>query len=67
LGIDRSFGMMEATNNKCNIWNVYRLGTLKTVAGELGKHRLDLVVVQEVRMREALNEERITFHQWKLT
>jgi hypothetical protein len=34
------------------IWNVrslYRVGTLKTVARELAKHNLDLLVAQEVR------------------
>jgi exonuclease III len=34
------------------IWNfrsLYRSGSLKTVAKELGKYKLDLVVVQEVR------------------
>jgi hypothetical protein len=33
-------------------WNVrspYKVGTFKTVAGELGKYKLDLAGVQEVR------------------
>jgi exonuclease III len=37
------------------MWNVRslcRAGSLKTVAWELGKHKLDLVVVQEVRWEE---------------
>jgi exonuclease III len=32
-----------------NIRSLYRTGSLKTVARELGKYRLDLVGVQEVR------------------
>jgi exonuclease III len=32
-----------------NVRSLYRSGSLKTVARELGKHKLDLVGVQEVR------------------
>jgi exonuclease III len=32
-----------------NVRNLYRAGSLKTVARELGKYKLDLVCVQEVR------------------
>jgi hypothetical protein len=32
-----------------NVRNLYRAGTLKTVARELQKYKLDLVGVQEVR------------------
>jgi exonuclease III len=32
-----------------NVWRLYRSGSLKTVARELGKCKLDLVGVQEVR------------------
>jgi exonuclease III len=32
-----------------NVRSLYRSGSLKTVARELGKYRLDLVGVQEVR------------------
>jgi exonuclease III len=32
-----------------NIRSLYRIGSLKTVARELGKYKLDLVGVQEVR------------------
>jgi exonuclease III len=32
-----------------NVRSLYRAGSLKTVAGKLGKHKLDLVGVQEVR------------------
>jgi exonuclease III len=43
-------------------WNVrrlYRSGSLKMVARELGKYKLDLVGVQEVRgMKAALNRQR---------
>jgi exonuclease III len=44
-------------------WNVRtlcRIGSLKTVARELGKYKLDLVGVQEVRWEKgALNGQRI--------
>jgi exonuclease III len=43
-----------------NIRSLYRIGSLKTVARELGKYKLDLVSVQEVRWeRGALNGRRI--------
>jgi exonuclease III len=32
-----------------NVRSLYRSGSFKTVAGELGKYNLDLVGVQEVR------------------
>jgi hypothetical protein len=32
-----------------NVRNLYRSGSLKTVARELGKYKLDLVGVQKVR------------------
>jgi exonuclease III len=32
-----------------NVRSLYRSGSLKTVAGELGKYKIDLVGVQEVR------------------
>jgi exonuclease III len=41
------------------IWNVrslYRIGSLKTVARELGKYKLDLVGVQEVRWEKGGTE-----------
>jgi hypothetical protein len=37
---------------KCGTWNVrslYRVGAIKSVVGELEKHKLDLVGVQDVR------------------
>jgi exonuclease III len=40
-------------------WNtrsLYRIGSLKTVAGELGKYKLDLVGVQEVRWEKGGTE-----------
>jgi hypothetical protein len=40
-------------------WNVtrhYRIGSLKTVARELGKYKLDLVGVQEVRWEKGGTE-----------
>jgi hypothetical protein len=33
----------------CNVRSLYRICSLKTVARELGKYKLDLVGVQEVR------------------
>jgi exonuclease III len=41
------------------VWNVrslYRPGSLKTVARELGKYKLDLVGVQEVRWEKSGTE-----------
>jgi exonuclease III len=43
-----------------NIRSLYRIGSVKTVARELGKYKLDLVGVQEVRWEKgALNGQRI--------
>jgi exonuclease III len=43
-----------------NIRSLYRIGSLKTVARDLGKCKLDLVGVQEVRWEKgALNGHRI--------
>jgi hypothetical protein len=39
-----------------NIRSVYRSGSMKTVARELGKYKLDLVGVQEVRCEESGTE-----------
>jgi hypothetical protein len=41
-GMDMRFG-------KRNVRSLYRAGSLKTVARELGKYKLDLVGLQEVR------------------
>jgi exonuclease III len=35
-----------------NVGSLYRIGALKTVARELGKYKLDLVGVQEVRLEK---------------
>jgi hypothetical protein len=42
-----------------NIRSLYRIGSLKTVAGELGKYKLDLVGVQVRWEKGALNGQRI--------
>jgi exonuclease III len=39
-----------------NIRSLYRIGSLKTVARELGKYKLDLVGVQEVRWEKGGTE-----------
>jgi hypothetical protein len=39
-----------------NIRSPYRIGSLKTVARELGKYKLDLVGVQEVRWEKGGTE-----------
>jgi hypothetical protein len=47
---------------KTGTWNVrsfYRIGSLKTVARELGKCKLDLVVVQEVRWEKGGTERAV--------
>jgi hypothetical protein len=42
-----------------NIRSLYRIGTLKTVAKELGMYKIDLVGVQEVGWEKgALNAQR---------
>jgi exonuclease III len=39
-----------------NIRTLYRIGSLKTVARELGKYRLDIVGIQEVRWEKGGTE-----------
>jgi exonuclease III len=39
-----------------NVRNLYRAASLKTVARELGKHKRDLVGVQEVRWEKESTE-----------
>jgi exonuclease III len=39
-----------------NVMSLYRSGSLKTVARELGKYKLDLVGVQEVRWDKGSTE-----------
>jgi exonuclease III len=39
-----------------NIRSLYRIGSLKTVARELGKYKVDLVAVQEVRWEKGGTE-----------
>jgi exonuclease III len=39
-----------------NIRSLYWIGSLKTVAGELGKYKVDLVAVQEVRWEKGGTE-----------
>jgi exonuclease III len=50
---------MDMTFGTWNVRSLYRSGSFKTVARELGKYKLDLVGVQEVRSRAALNGQRI--------
>jgi exonuclease III len=40
---------MDTRFGTWNVRSLYRAGSLKTVARELGKYKLDLVSVQEVR------------------
>jgi exonuclease III len=42
-----------------NVRSLYRSGSFKTVARELGKYKLDLVGVQEVRWDKGGTEQRI--------
>jgi hypothetical protein len=39
-----------------NVRNLYRVGSLKTVASELAKYNLDVVAVKEVRWDKSGNE-----------
>jgi hypothetical protein len=47
---------MDMRFGTCNIRRLYRLGSLKTVATELGKYKLDAVGVQEVRWEKGGTE-----------
>jgi hypothetical protein len=40
---------MDITFGSWNVRSLYRIGSMKTVAKELGKYKLDLVGVHEVR------------------
>jgi exonuclease III len=44
-----------------NIRSLYRIGSLTTVARELGKHKLDLVAVQEVRLEKGGTERAVDY------
>jgi exonuclease III len=48
---------MDTRFGTWNIRSLYCTGSLKTVARELGKHKLDLVAVQEVRREKGGNEQ----------
>jgi exonuclease III len=45
-----------------NVSSLYRIGSLRTVARELGKYRLDLVGVQEVRWEKGGTEGQRIIH-----
>jgi exonuclease III len=45
-----------------NIRNLYRIGSLTTVVRELGKYKLDLVGVQEVRWEKGGTERAEEFY-----
>jgi hypothetical protein len=48
-----------------NVRDLYRSGSLKTVARELGKYKLDFVGVQEVRWDKGSTElQRIYIFHW---
>jgi exonuclease III len=47
---------MDTRFGTWNIRSLYRTGSLKTVARELGKYKLDLVGVQEVRWEKGGTE-----------
>jgi exonuclease III len=48
---------MDMTFGTWNISSLYRIGSLKTVARELGKYKVDLVAVQEVRWEKGGTEQ----------
>jgi hypothetical protein len=55
--MDRFSGKTLSPENGYGIWHVkYQVPVLKTVAGELGKYKLDLVGVQEVTWEKGGNE-----------
>jgi exonuclease III len=47
---------MDMRFGTCNVRSLYRIGSLKTAARELGKYKLDLVGVQEVRWEKGGTE-----------
>jgi hypothetical protein len=47
---------MDMRFGNCNIRSLYRIGSLKRVVRELGKCKLDLVGVQEVRWEKGGTE-----------
>jgi exonuclease III len=47
---------MDMTFGTWNVRSLYRSGSLKTVVRELGKYKLDLVDVQEVRWDKGVTE-----------
>jgi hypothetical protein len=52
--LDGFFGITKATemDMRFGIWNLrslYKAGSLKTVASELGRYHFDLMALQEVR------------------
>jgi exonuclease III len=47
---------MDTRYGTWNIRSLYRIGSLKTVARELGKYKLELVGVQEVRWEKGGTE-----------
>jgi exonuclease III len=53
---------MDMTFGTWNIRSLYRLGSLKTVARELGKCKLDLVGVQEARWEKGGTERQRIIH-----
>jgi hypothetical protein len=40
---------MEMRFGTCNVKNMYRAGSLRAIAEEISKYKLDLVGIQEVR------------------
>jgi exonuclease III len=48
---------MDTRFGTWNVRSLYRLGSLKTLARELGKYKLDLVGVQEVRWEKGVTEQ----------
>jgi exonuclease III len=53
---------MDVRFGTWNIRSLYSIGSLKTVARELGKHKLDLVGVQEVRSEKGGTEKQRIIH-----
>jgi hypothetical protein len=56
---------MDMRFDTWNVRSLYRSGSFKTVARELGKYKLDLVGVQEVRWDKVLVENPKERDHWK--
>jgi hypothetical protein len=58
----RIFSIFSAVIDCLYVRSIYRAGSLRTVAGETSKYKLDLVAVQEVGWDEVGPNQQVTIH-----